>query len=134
VAKESTIIAKVMIEATQNGWRLFRNSVGLAWQGRKTGEIVGREGLQTVLADCRRVKYGLAKGSSDLIGWRQVVITPDMVGQTIAQFVSVEVKTREYSKITPEQDNWLHQVAAAAGYSAVAHEAGDHVEIIKYCV
>lgn len=53
---------------------LWRNNVGQAVYGK------------------RRVPYGLCVGSSDYIGLRQVTITPDMVGQTIAQFTAVEIK------------------------------------------
>ena len=57
--------------------RLFRNQVGQLPDPR-TG---------------RYIQFGLAKGSSDLIGFKTVKVTPDMVGQEIAQFVSLEIKT-----------------------------------------
>ena len=44
--------------------RIFRNQVGQLPDPR-TG---------------RPVQFGLARGSADLIGWRTVTITPDMVG------------------------------------------------------
>jgi hypothetical protein len=36
---------------------------------------------------------GLVKATADLIGWRSITITPDMVGTTVAIFASIEVKT-----------------------------------------
>ena len=74
------------------------------------------------LANARRLNFGLVKGSSDLIGWRPVEITPEMVGQTIAQFVAVECKTLAYGKTTEEQDNFLGQVAGSGGHAILARE------------
>jgi hypothetical protein len=124
---EGAIIARVLIEATRKGWRLFRNSVGMAWQGRITEEqtMVDKNGAPVhvvELAAARRVNYGLARGSSDLVGWRPLVITEDMVGQTVAQFVSVECKTKAYSRTTDEQDIWLGQVAQSGGAAYLARE------------
>jgi len=125
INNEGAVITRILIEATKNGWRLFRNSVGLAWQGRPTEEysLAGRSGESVhvvELAGARRVQYGLCRGSSDLIGWRPLVITADMVGQTVAQFVAIEAKTAQYSRTTAEQDNFLDQVSQAGGFAAVA--------------
>lgn len=55
--------------------RLFRNSVG-AYRNNQ-GQFV---------------RYGLGPGTSDLIGWRTTVVSPDMVGKRVAIFVAIEVK------------------------------------------
>jgi hypothetical protein len=123
---EGAVLAAVMIEATSKGWRLFRNSVGQAWAGKPmNGTKAGGGDAVVVIERARRITYGLAVGSSDLVGWRSVTITPDMVGQTIAQFVSVECKTKAYGKTTPEQDNWLDQIAQAGGAAFLARENTD---------
>jgi hypothetical protein len=135
---ESTVIANVRIITSAKGMRLFRNSVGQAWQGRITEDqnLIYPKSKRPVyvieLTDARRVTYGLVKGSSDLIGWRPLVITADMVGKTIAQFTSIECKTKAYSKITDEQANWLDQVAKSGGYAALARESKNGVEIIEW--
>jgi hypothetical protein len=59
--------------------------------------------------------FGLCKGSADLIGYRTITITPDMVGQQVAVFASIEVKTPT-GRIRPEQQAWLETVQAAGGY------------------
>lgn len=125
--QEGRIIKLLQIEATARGWRLFRNSVGMAWQGKECGQTMRGRGI--ILDPAYRVRYGLAKGSSDLVGWRPVVITADMVGQTIAQFVSIEAKSEGYKTATADQENWLARVAEAGGFASIAREKGDSVDI-----
>lgn len=84
--------------------RLFRNSVGVGF--------VGRPGHLTPIT------FGLHKGSGDLIGWRQVTITPDMVGRKVAQFVSIEVK-RPGGRIHDHQRNWRFQVHDSGGFALI---------------
>ena len=94
--------------------RLFRNQVGQLPDPR-TG---------------RYIQFGLAKGSSDLIGFKTVKVTPDMVGQEIAQFVSLEIKT-ESGKLTEMQHNWLQKVKTSGGIVGVARTVKDALKILK---
>lgn len=98
---------RVQLAASRLGWRLFRNNVG-------------------TLPDARGVPvtFGLCPGSADLVGWRSLVITPDMVGQTIAQFAAVEVKGPK-GRLTPVQANWLNAVEQAGGLTIVARGPED---------
>lgn len=93
--------------------RLFRNNTGTL-PDPKTG---------------RPVQFGLAKGSADLIGWRTVTVTPDMVGQRIAVFTSIEVKTPT-GRLTPAQHAWLGVVRGAGGIAGVARTVSDAVHIV----
>ena len=87
--------------------RLFRNN---------TGTLYDRQG--------RPVTFGLAKGSADLIGWTTRTITPDMVGQTVAVFTSLEVKTAT-GRVSTEQRQWLDAVQAAGGVAGVVRSVED---------
>lgn len=82
--------------------RIFRNQVGTYR-----------------LENGRVITSGLCKGSADLIGWQTVTITPEMIGQQIAVFLSVEVKG-EKTRVTPEQTNWAAVVKKCGGKSVVA--------------
>ena len=81
---ESTIQAEIRVEAASLGMCLWRNNVGAAQDA--SGNFF-RFGLAN-----DSVKMGKTIKSSDLIGIRPVVITQDMVGKTIGQFVAREVK------------------------------------------
>lgn len=96
----------IMLRASQLGMRLFRYQVGT---------------FQTL--DCRPVKIGVP-GVSDCIGWRTVEITPDMVGQHIAQFMAVEVKTAK-GRATAEQLQFLSTVEQAGGIAILARSDDD---------
>ena len=106
--------------------RLFRNNVGLGYMGT----VAREEPPIIVLRNYRHVKYGLHVGSSDLIGWRSIEITPDMVGKRIAVFASVEVKT-ETGKPTDEQKNWIDQVRKAGGIAGVVRSVDDAVRLLE---
>jgi hypothetical protein len=69
----------------------------------------------------RFVQFGLHPGSADLIGWKSITITPEMVGQRVAVFTSIEVKTPT-GKVRDDQINWQHQVAAAGGIASVVRD------------
>jgi hypothetical protein len=104
---ESMIQRALLTRGNMGGRRLFRNNVGSA----KTD-------------DGRHISFGLHKGSGDLIGWEEIEITPDMVGQKIARFLSVEVKT-EKGRVSKEQDLWRSVVNAAGGRGIIARSVSD---------
>jgi hypothetical protein len=86
--------------------RLFRNNVG------SLRDAAGR-----------LVRFGLHPGSGDLIGWRSVLITPEHVGQTLAVFASIEVKS-DRGRARDDQILWARAVAAGGGLSGIARNAG----------
>lgn len=108
---EGYVQSQVRLEAPAAGYRLFRNNVGALKDDRG---IPIRYGLAN---DSARLNEKLK--SSDLVGWRRLVVTPGMVGQTVAQFVSRECKptgwtfkgtTRETAQLA-----WINLVLAEGG-------------------
>ena len=106
-ASEQRIQQEIRIACSTGDTRLFRNN---------TGTLRDQNG--------RPVQFGLCKGSADLIGWKRVTVTPEMVGSTVAVFASVEVKTAT-GRLRPEQQQWLDAVQAAGGIAGVARSVAD---------
>jgi hypothetical protein len=82
-------------------------------------------------ANGRPVSFGLCKGSADLIGWTTRTITADMVGQQVAVFTSIEVKTPRTGRLTPEQKQWLAAVETAGGIAGVARSVADAEALLR---
>jgi hypothetical protein len=73
----------------------------------------------------RWIEFGVGNpGGGDLLGWRTVTVTPEMVGQQVAQFVSLEVKTAT-GRVRPEQERWRQVVQQAGGVAAVVRSVED---------
>lgn len=82
--KESDVQDMVRIEAAKKGSILWRNNVG-------AGKLENGKFVRWGLANDSKVMNETCK-SSDLIGIRPVLITPEHVGKTVGQFVAYEVK------------------------------------------
>ena len=109
---EQQIQQEIRLTCSTGATRLFRNNTGTLRD-----------------ANGRPVQFGLCKGSADLIGYRSIAITPDMVGTTVAVFLSIEVKTAT-GKLRPEQQQWLDAVQAAGGIAGVARSVEDALRIV----
>lgn len=113
---ETDLQNRIRVAVAAIGTRLFRNNVGQAWQGAaKRTKLTG----QVIIENAHPVRYGLCSGSSDLIGWTPVTITPDMVGQQVAVFTAIEVKEAG-GRVSKEQWRFLEAVRDAGGIARVA--------------
>ena len=108
--------------------RVFRNNVGTAFMGKavtiQRPVSVKLLSGDVVIRNARRVKFGLHEGSSDLIGWRRILITPAMVGKRIAQFFSVEIKTQR-GRVSEAQDQWGNVVNNHGGCAGVVRSVDE---------
>lgn len=105
------------------GARLFNTHVGKFWAGFKVGTLANGD---TVLRNARIVNVGV-KGQSDLNGWIPVVVTPEMVGKTVAIRVEIEVKTND--RPSTEQIAWIEAVNKNGGRAGIARTAAEAVRI-----
>lgn len=125
--RESAIQSAILLAASRAGGTIFRQNVGMGWTGKatrdsKTGDVLIRQG--------RPLHAGLIKGSSDLIGWMPVTITPDMVGATIAVFTAIEVK-QPGGRSTPEQRTFIRNLQSAGGRAGVARSVDEALAILQ---
>lgn len=104
----------------------FRNNTAQAW----VGVPIARTATSITLRDYRPLHAGLTKGSSDLIGWTVVEVTPEMVGTKVAIFTAVEVKT-EKGKPTSEQLIFVDAVKKAGGFAGIARSEADAIGIVN---
>lgn len=117
---ETAIQNEIRLEASEKGGRLWRNNVGATYT--KDGDFL---------------RYGLANDSSainkqiksaDLIGIRPILITADMVGLTIGQFVSREVKAASWRYTGNERDRaqlaWAELILSLGGDACIVKGRG----------
>jgi hypothetical protein len=116
---EAAIQQKKQLEESKKGARLWRNNVGA--YSDDYGNYI-RYGL------CNESKaVNQLYKSSDLIGITPVLITPDMVGQTIGVFTAYECK-KEGWKFKPNnkheqaQLNFINLVVSMGGIGAFINE------------
>jgi hypothetical protein len=129
---ETTIQKQIMLAASQAGAKVFRNNVANAVVGQmqrieKDGPVMLRKG-DWIVRNGRRTQFGLCVGSSDLIGWRSVKITEDMVGKTFALFLAMEVKA-EKGKATEDQFRFIKAVRYAGGLSGIVRSPDDAISV-----
>jgi hypothetical protein len=127
--KESDIQNLIRLDLSErDDLLLLRNNVGTGWQSneiiRGPRHCVNMAPNDVLLRNARPLRAGLAKGAHDLIGWKTVTVTPDMVGQRLAIFTGVEVKTPT-GRVRKDQKQFHETVEAAGGISVVARCVAD---------
>jgi hypothetical protein len=95
----------------------IQNDIRLKFGARNDMRLLRNNNGALKDATGRLVKYGLGTGTSDLIGWLTVTVTPEMVGREVAVFTAIEVKMPGY-----RQDDHVRQQAAFIG--TVKHAGG----------
>lgn len=124
---ETNLLREIMLAASQDGARLWRNNVGQAWVGSRVERLADGSVL---IYNARPFHAGLCEGSADLIGLAPVIITPEHVGQRLAVFVSVEGKSKRGRPSKP-QLSWRDAINALGGRAGIARSVEDAIEIIR---
>lgn len=122
--RESAVTSHIRLTAAQLNIPLWRNNCGGFYD-----------------ENGRFVRYGLGSeaklASSDWIGIRPVLITPDMVGQVLGVFTAVEMKQEGWhyhpnDKHESEQKHFIDIVNANGGMAGFANSINDFYRIIRY--
>jgi hypothetical protein len=120
---ESEIQQLIQLEAPKLGVTLLRNN---------SGSFLDKSN--------RLVRYGLGFTSpnqpfksSDLIGWTEVLITSEMIGQRLAVFTAIEVKRQSWKPTKDEreakQNNFIQWVRSRGGYAAMVNSVDEFKKI-----
>lgn len=106
--------------------KVFRNNTGMGWQGKSKQTPQG----DRLIVDPRPLHAGLCTGSSDLIGWTPIKITPEMVGKTIGVFTAIEVK-KPGGRISKPQLNFIRRVNEDGGIAGIATSENEAINLIQ---
>lgn len=113
---EASVQNVIRLEASRKGARLWRNNVGATYT--REGAFL-RYGLANDSANVNReIK------SADLIGIKPVLITQEMVGMVIGQFVSREIKASNWRYSGNERERaqlqWAELILSLGGDACFA--------------
>ena len=104
--EETSVWKQAQLDLSPLGYRLFRNQ-------RYKGQIVKNGVITKGYANC-----GLCDGAGDLVGYRIITVTQDMVGQLFAQYVNLEAKI-DTGYPSPEQKILNEQIRKDGGIAGV---------------
>ena len=131
---DHAFLTRILLACSRGPVRLFRNVVGQGWVGQsrrfsQSGSVVVQPG-DVLIRKARPLHAGLFLGSSDLIGWQSVTVTPEMVGTRLAIFTALEAKEGT-GRLSPEQRAFLAAVAEAGGIAREVRTVEDAVGAVS---
>ena len=112
---ETKIMNTILMALSKAGCLVFRNETAGAW----VGKVIHKDASQVTLTDARMIRFGLAVGSSDIIG-----ISPT------GKFLALEVKTSK-GRATKEQLRFIEAVNNAGGKAGIARSVEDALKLIR---
>lgn len=126
MSSEASVQRSIWLELGRD-CRIFRVNTGKGWVSGAGPAQRLKDGSVLIPAG-RPIALGLALpngdplvGCSDLLGWTPVVITQDMVGQTLPVFTGIETKRTKGGRASEAQLNFVSQVVRAGGIAGIAN-------------
>jgi hypothetical protein len=130
----TALMNRCLMALSRAGASVFRNNTGQGWAGKSfslsAGQVYRAHGGERVILDARPLKAGLTTGSSDIIGFLTVEVTPEMVGAKVAVFLAPEVKDGT-GRPTKDQLNFLDHVRRGGGIADVVRSEADAVALVE---
>lgn len=105
---------------------LFRVNVGTAWTGSEVKKLPGN---RVLIYDARPFSTGLPPGFSDTFGLVKTIITPDMIGDTIGQFLAGEIKAAG-GRVSDKQGAFLQAIQSNGGRAGVWRSVDDALAMV----
>jgi len=105
----------------------FRANVGTAWA---SNDIVKLADGSLLLRNPRPFSSGLPAGFADLFGAVEVTITPDMIGQRVAVFTTIECKSSK-GAARMKQGQFASAVIGMGGRAGFARSVDDAMRIVR---
>lgn len=124
--KETGIQNDIRKAVAKAGAVTFRNTTAQGWAGK----VVDRGHGYATIANPSPLIAGLCVGSADVIGWKSVEITPEMVGQKVAVFVALEIKT-PVGEASEEQMRFVGAVRKAGGIAGFPTSPEEAIELLS---
>ena len=112
---ETKIQNLILMSLSKAGCLVFRNESAGAW----VGKVLHKDANQVTLTDARMMRFGLAVGSSDIVG-----IAP------CGRFLAIEIKTSK-GRATKEQLRFIDAVNSAGGIAGIARSVEEALLLIS---
>lgn len=133
--QETNIVREILLKlGSIVGIRLFRNNTGTSWIGAsvviKKREQVWLNPGDVVVKQGRIFKAGLCTGSSDIIGFKSIEITSEMIGKRVAVFTAIEAKTKS-GRASKEQIAFIEMVNKNGGIAFIATNEVEAFSILE---
>lgn len=136
---ETSVLRRVWF-GMQGVSTLFRINTGKAWvsgagkaQRLPSGHVLVPYGRPVTLG-FSLVNGDPVEGTSDLVGFTRVVVTPEMVGHTLPVFTGFETKESGGGRRRDKQENFIAVIRAAGGIAArVKSPEEAHAEYARFC-
>jgi hypothetical protein len=121
MTRESPVLKSVLLAVgSRPDVRAFRVNTGMGW----AGDVTRLQDGSVLIRNPRPLRAGMVEGGSDIIGLQRVLITPAMVGRSIARFVAVETKG-DTGRASDAQKRFLAMVTDFGGVAVVARSVAD---------
>lgn len=112
---ETKLMNRILIALSNVGCVVWRNETAGAW----VGKVIHKETNQVTLTNASMMRFGLALGSSDIIG-----IAP------CGRFLAIEVKTKT-GRPTHQQLGFIEAVRKNGGIAGIARSVQDALDLIS---
>lgn len=132
--EETNVVNGCLLRLAKLLSKCFRNRTAQGWVG-KSERVGNRKQVwvypgDVVVRQAQPLHAGLCIGSSDIIGWTPIYVTPEMVGCRVAVFTAAEAKTAE-GRATDDQERFMNAVQQAGGIAGIVRSPDEAEALVR---